>query len=82
MLVLATLNLAFAIIIEATLSYLGVGISASRPSLGTLIRLGSDFLYSGEWWATFFPGAALFLVVLSVTMLGEWLRDALDPRLR
>ena len=82
LLVIATLNLAFAIIVEATLSYLSVGISAARPSLGTLIRLGSDFLYSGEWWMTFFPGAALFLIVLSVNMLGDWLRDALDPRLR
>ena len=81
-LVIATLNLAFAVIIEATLSYLGVGISASRPSLGTLIRLGSDFLYSGEWWICVFPGVALFLIVLSVNMLGDCLRDALDPRLR
>ncbi len=80
-LVLATVHLATAIITEATLSYLGVGVPATSPSLGTLIRIGNDFLFSGEWWVTIFPGAALVLLVLSVNLLGDWLRDALNPRL-
>ena len=66
---------------EATLSFLGVGVPATSPSLGTLIRIGNDFLFSGEWWITIFPGAALVLLVLSVNLLGDWLRDALNPRL-
>jgi peptide/nickel transport system permease protein len=80
-LVLATVHLATAIITEATLSYLGVGVPPTSPSLGTLIRVGNDFLFSGEWWITIFPGAALVLLVLSVNLLGDWLRDALNPRL-
>ncbi len=80
-LVLATVHLATAIITEATLSFLGVGVPATTPSLGTLIRIGNDFLFSGEWWITIFPGAALVLLVLSVNLLGDWLRDALNPRL-
>ena len=80
--VLATIQIATAIIIEATLSVLGVGMSATSPSLGTLIRVGNDFLFSGEWWITIFPGAVLVLIALSVNLLGDWLRDALNPRLR
>lgn len=80
-LVLATVHLATAIITEATLSFLGVGVPPTSPSLGTLIRVGNDFLFSGEWWITIFPGAALVLLVLSVNLLGDWLRDALNPRL-
>ena len=80
-LVLATVHLATAIITEATLSFLGVGVPPTSPSLGTLIRIGNDFLFSGEWWITIFPGAALVLLVLSVNLLGDWLRDALNPRL-
>ncbi|ARP95118.1 ABC transporter permease [Bordetella genomosp. 13] len=80
-LVLATVHLATAIITEATLSFLGVGVPPTAPSLGTLIRIGNDFLFSGEWWITIFPGAALVLLVLSVNLLGDWLRDALNPRL-
>ncbi len=80
-LVLATIHLASAIITEATLSFLGVGVPPTSPSLGTLIRIGNDFLFSGEWWITIFPGAALVLLVLSVNLLGDWLRDALNPRL-
>ncbi len=80
-LVLATIHLATAIITEATLSFLGVGVPPTSPSLGTLIRVGNDFLFSGEWWITIFPGAALVLLVLSVNLLGDWLRDALNPRL-
>lgn len=80
-LVLATVHLATAIITEATLSFLGVGVPPTAPSLGTLIRIGNDFLFSGEWWITIFPGAALVLLVLSVNLVGDWLRDALNPRL-
>jgi peptide/nickel transport system permease protein len=81
-LVIATIHLAVAIITEATLSFLGVGVSPTSPSLGTLIRVGNDFLFSGEWWITIFPGAALALLVLAVNLLGDWLRDALNPKLR
>jgi peptide/nickel transport system permease protein len=80
--VLATLGLGGAILTEATLSFLGVGLSPARPSLGTLIRYGNDFLFSGQWWVTIFPGSALVLMVLSINLLGDWLRDALNPRLR
>ncbi len=80
--VLATLQVASAILIEATLSFLGVGVPPTSPSLGTLIRTGNDFLLSGEWWITLFPGLLLVLVALSVNLLGDWLRDALNPRLR
>ena len=81
-LVIATINLALAIITEATLSFLGVGVPPTQPSLGTLIRVGNDFMFSGEWWITIFPGLALLLLVLSVNLLGDWLRDALNPKLR
>ena len=81
-LVIATIHVATAIITEATLSFLGVGVPATRPSLGTLIRIGNEFLYSGEWWITVFPGVALVVLVLSVNLLGDWLRDALNPKLR
>jgi peptide/nickel transport system permease protein len=81
-LVIGTLTLGLAILDEATLSFLGVGLPATQPSLGTLIRIGDDFLYSGQWWVTVFPGAALVLMVLSINLLGDWLRDALNPRLR
>jgi peptide/nickel transport system permease protein len=80
--VLATLQVGTAIITEATLSFLGVGVPPTKPSLGTLIRIGNDFLFSGEWWITVFPGAALVLLVLAINVLGDWLRDALNPRLR
>jgi len=80
--VLATIDVGQAILIEATLSFLGVGVPPTSPSLGTLIRIGNDFLFSGEWWITIFPGLMLILIVLSVNLLGDWLRDALNPRLR
>ena len=67
---------------KATLSFLGVGVPPTSPSLGTLIRVGNDFLFSGEWWITIFPGLMLVLIALSVNLLGDWLRDALNPRLR
>jgi len=81
-LVIATIHIATAIITEATLSFLGVGVPPTRPSLGTLIRVGNDYLFSGEWWITVFPGLALVTLVLSVNLLGDWLRDALNPKLR
>ncbi len=80
-LVIATINLALAIIIEATLSFLGVGVPPTTPSLGTLIRIGNQYLFSGEWWITVFPGVALVLLALSVNLLGDWLRDVLNPKL-
>ena len=80
--VLATIQVATAIITEATLSFLGVGAPPTSPSLGTLIRIGNDYLFSGEWWITIFPGVMLVLIALSVNLLGDWLRDALNPRLR
>jgi peptide/nickel transport system permease protein len=81
-LVLATIQVAAAILTEATLSFLGVGVPPTSPSLGTLIRIGNDVLFSGDWWITIFPGAMLVLIALSVNLLGDWLRDALNPRLR
>ena len=81
-LVIATISLALAIIAEATLSFLVVGAPPTQPSLGTLIRIGQGFLFSGEWWILFFPACTLLALALSVNMLGDWLRDALNPRLR
>ena len=81
-LVLATIQVATAIITEATLSFLGVGAPPTSPSLGTLIRVGNDYLFSGEWWITVFPSVMLVLIALSINLLGDWLRDALNPRLR
>ncbi len=81
-LVIATISLALAIIAEATLSYLGVGAPPTQPSLGTLIRIGQGFLFSGEWWILFFPAGTLLALALSVNLLGDWLRDALNPKLR
>ena len=81
-LVIATIHLATAIITEATLSFLGVGVPPTTPSLGTLIRVGNDYLFSGEWWIAVFPGVALVVLVLSVNLLGDWLRDVLNPKLR
>ena len=81
-LVIATIGLALAIILESTLSFLGVGVPPTQPSLGTLIRVGQDYLFSGEWWIVLFPGMTLLIIALSVNLLGDWLRDALNPRLR
>jgi peptide/nickel transport system permease protein len=81
-LVIATIGLALAIIAEATLSFLGVGVPPTQPSLGTLIRIGQGFLFSGEWWILLFPALTLLALALSVNLLGDWLRDALNPRLR
>jgi peptide/nickel transport system permease protein len=81
-LVIATINVATAIITEATLSFLGVGVPPTSPSLGTMINNGNNFLYSGEWWLVVFPGVALVLLCMSVNLLGDWLRDALNPKLR
>ena len=81
-LVIATIGLAIAILTEATLSFLGVGVPPTKPSLGTLIRIGQDFLFAGEWWIVIFPGIALAVLVLAVNLLGDWMRDALNPKLR
>ena len=81
-LVIATINLALAVITEATLSFLGVGLPPTQPSLGTLIRIGNAYLFSGEWWIVAFPGLTLAVFVVAVNMLGDWLRGALNPRLR
>ncbi|GGO32639.1 ABC transporter permease [Gemmobacter aquaticus] len=81
-LVAATLNFGMAILTEATLSFLGIGMPPSQPSLGTLIRLGNQFLFSGMWWIVLFPVMQLCLLVVSVNLLGDWLRDALNPKLR
>ncbi len=81
-LVIATINLALAIITEATLSFLGAGMPDTMPSLGTLIRIGNNYLFSGDWWIVAFPGIALAALILSINLLGDWLRDALNPKLR
>ena len=81
-LVLATLDIAFAIMGEATLSFLGFGVPPTQPSLGTLIRNGYDFLFSGEWWIVIFPSLTLVILVVAVNVIGDWLRDALNPKLR
>ena len=81
-LVIATISLAVAILTEATLSFLGVGVPPTRPSLGTLIDIGQDFLFSGEWWIVVFPGVLLAALILAVNLLGDWLRDAFNPKLR
>ncbi len=81
-LVLATIGVALAIIIEATLSFLGVGVPPTTPSLGTLIRIGNEFLFSGEWWITIFPVMALIILVLSVNLIGDWMRDTFNPKLQ
>jgi peptide/nickel transport system permease protein len=80
-LVTATVSLAIAILTEATLSFLGVGVPATEPSLGTLVRIGNEYVFSGDWWITAFPSALLVALSISVNLFGDWLRDALDPRL-
>lgn len=80
--VLAAINLALAMLTEATLSFLGVGMPPTRPSLGTLVRIGNEYMLSGDWWIVIFPSVALVVLVLAVNLLGDWLRDALNPRLR
>lgn len=79
---IATINVALAVITEATLSFLGSGMPDTQPSLGTLIRIGNRYLFSGEWWIAAFPGATLVILVLAINLLGDWLRDALNPRLQ
>jgi peptide/nickel transport system permease protein len=81
-LVIATINIATAILLEATLSFLGIGLPPTQPSLGTLINIGNRFLFSGEWWIVIFPGVTLATLILAVNLLGDWLRDALNPKLR
>jgi len=79
--VIATINLALAILTEATLSFLGIGVPPTMPSLGSMVRIGNEFLFSGDWWISVVPGAVLVLLSLAVNLLGDWLRDALNPRL-
>jgi peptide/nickel transport system permease protein len=81
-LVIATITFALAIIAEATLSFLGVGVPSTKPSLGTLIRIGQDFLFSGEWWILLFPALTLLALALSINLFGDWLRDILNPKLK
>ena len=81
-LVIATLSLGLAILTEATLSFLGLGVPPTSPSLGTLIRIGNNYLFSGEWWIAIFPGITLVALVLAVNLVGDWLRDVLNPKLR
>jgi peptide/nickel transport system permease protein len=78
--VLATLDIAFAIMSEATLSFLGLGMPATQPSLGTLIRIGYGYLFSGEWWVAAFPGLTLVVLLVAINVFGDWLRDRLDPK--
>jgi len=80
-LVIAAINLALAILTEATLSFLGVGVPPTTPSLGSLVRIGNEFLFSGDWWISVIPAVVLVLLSLAVNLLGDWLRDALNPRL-
>jgi peptide/nickel transport system permease protein len=80
-LVIATINLALAILTEATLSFLGVGVPPTQPSLGSLVRIGNEYLFSGDWWISIFPGAVLVILALAVNLLGDWLRDTLNPKL-
>ena len=80
--VIATINLATAILLESTLSFLGVGVPPTEPSLGTLIKVGSEYMFSGIWWMTVFPSILLVVLVLAVNLFGDWLRDALNPRLK
>ena len=79
--VIGTINLALAILTEATLSFLGIGVPPTTPSLGSLVRIGNEFLFSGDWWISAVPGAVLVLLSLAINLLGDWLRDALNPRL-
>ena len=81
-LVIATVNLSVAILVESTLSFLGVGVPSTQPSLGTLVRLGNEFLFSGDWWMSILPGGLLVVVALSINLLGDWLRDRLNPTMR
>ena len=81
-LVIATITLAIAVILEATLSFLGIGVPPTTPSLVTLINIGNNYLFAGQWWITLFPALALAVLVLAVNLLGDWLRDALNPKLR
>jgi peptide/nickel transport system permease protein len=80
--VIATINLALAVIEEATLSFFGVGMPVTQPSLGTLIRFGQQYLISGEWWILLFPAITIVILGLAINLLGDWLRDAMNPKLR
>lgn len=81
-LVLAMLQVAVAIVTEATLSFLGLGTPLTEPSLGALIQVGSQYLFSGIWWVVIFPGAMLLIMVIAFNLVADWVRDYLNPRLR
>ena len=81
-LVISTIQVAEAIVTEAALSFLGLGMPVNRPSLGALIRSGFEFIFSGSWWITLFPAIMLMLLILSINLLGDFLRDTLNPKLR
>ena len=82
LLVIMTVDLGRAILLEATLSFLGVGLPPNAPSLGTLIRIGMEYLFSGQWWILWLPALFLVAMVISVNLLGDFLRDLFNPRLR
>ena len=80
-LVISTVQIANAVMSEAALSFLGLGMPVTKPSLGSLINAGFEYIFSGLWWITFFPGVLLVLFVVVVNLLGDWLRDVLNPKL-
>ena len=82
LLVIGTVDLAVAVLLEATLSFLGVGVPPNQPSLGTLIRIGTEYIFSGEWWIVVFPSMTLVVMIVSVNILGDFFRDVMNPRLR
>jgi peptide/nickel transport system permease protein len=80
-LVISTVQIANAIVSEAALSFLGLGMPVTKPSLGSLINSGFEFIFSGSWWITIIPGIVLVILVLVMNLLGDWLRDVLNPKL-
>ena len=82
LIVVATVQVANAIALEATLSFLGVGVPITEPSLGLLIANGYDYMLSGKYWVSFFPGVALLITIVAINLVGDQLRDVLNPRLR
>jgi len=80
-LVISTIQVANAVMSEAALSFLGLGMPVTKPSLGSLIRSGFEYIFSGSWWITLFPGFLLVIFVLVINLLGDWLRDVLNPKL-
>ena len=79
--VVLAVDLAVVIMLEATLSFLGVGVPLTEPSLGMMISIGKNYIYAGMWWLTLFPGATLILLVVAINLFSDWLRDELNPKL-